>query len=86
MIAGHSKNVYFNKSLTKEEQGVQYALRQEMKAQKLNGINCKIISNKVCDTITSTPIPCDANTKANEYYTRKHSFRPRGMSTASSIF
>uniref|UniRef100_A0AC35GLV0 Uncharacterized protein n=1 Tax=Panagrolaimus sp. PS1159 TaxID=55785 RepID=A0AC35GLV0_9BILA len=49
-------NVFFNKSIPKEEQVIQYALRTESKAKKAQGMNLKIINNQICDVTTSTPI------------------------------
>uniref|UniRef100_A0A914PIL3 Uncharacterized protein n=1 Tax=Panagrolaimus davidi TaxID=227884 RepID=A0A914PIL3_9BILA len=77
-------NIFFNKSLPKDEQQIQYALRTESKAQKIQGMNVKIINNQICDVATSTPILCDANAKAKAFYDQRYSFRPRGYSIASS--
>uniref|UniRef100_A0AC35FGP4 Uncharacterized protein n=1 Tax=Panagrolaimus sp. PS1159 TaxID=55785 RepID=A0AC35FGP4_9BILA len=54
-------NIFFNKSIPKEEQEIQYALRTESKAKKAQGMNLKIINNQICNVTTSTPILCDAN-------------------------
>uniref|UniRef100_A0A914PC43 Uncharacterized protein n=1 Tax=Panagrolaimus davidi TaxID=227884 RepID=A0A914PC43_9BILA len=79
-------NIFFNKSLPKDEQQIQYALRTESKAQKTQGMNVKIINNQICDVATSTPILCDANAKAKAFYDQRYSFRPRGYSIASSYY
>uniref|UniRef100_A0A914YRH0 Uncharacterized protein n=1 Tax=Panagrolaimus superbus TaxID=310955 RepID=A0A914YRH0_9BILA len=78
--------VFFNKSLPKNEQSIQYALRKEMKEQRTKGISCKISNNQLIDTVSSFTISCEANDKAKEYYDHLYSFRPRGISTASSVF
>uniref|UniRef100_A0AC35FJL1 Uncharacterized protein n=1 Tax=Panagrolaimus sp. PS1159 TaxID=55785 RepID=A0AC35FJL1_9BILA len=79
-------NIFFNKSLPKDEQEIQFALRNEVKARKSNSEDVKIIRNQVCNAATSMPINCTANTRAKIFYDQNHSFRSRNVSTASVTF